>query len=253
MFMVFGRVEAAMTRSFRITLLGFGIVAGLVLLAELAAPILAISSDTLESSRARSEQITQKKADAMVAEILQRPLFTQGRQAPQVMVAKAAPPQLQGRLAGVMLQDEFREALFTRPGGKPLAVREGDMIDGWTVERIATDSVLLTSAFGEQLVRPTNGSADEIAAPAQRGGLKKVIPGAQPVASAVGDPWLGSINGSMNGPMNEIAVAAPQGGPQKLSPDAQSPPSPTQPPRVGISPNARLFARVLSQARPPGP
>jgi hypothetical protein len=40
------------------------------------------------------------------------------------------------------------------------------MIDGWTVKDIETDHVLLTSAFGEQTVEPTNGAPQEIAAQA---------------------------------------------------------------------------------------
>jgi hypothetical protein len=161
-----------MTKSFRLGMLGFGVVAGLALLAELVAPILAISPDTLESSRARSERVTQKKADAMMAEILKRPLFMPGRQPPEIKVVRAEPPRLQSRLAGVMLQADIREALFSRPGARPLSVKEGDMVDGWTVKDIQTDHVLLTSAFGEQVVRPTNGGAGEVSVPARPVGKK---------------------------------------------------------------------------------
>jgi hypothetical protein len=178
--MASGQVEGAMTKSFRLALFALGAVAGLALLAELALPIFAISSDTLESSRVRSEHLTQKKADAMVAEILKRPLFTQGRQPPQIRVVLAEPPRLQGRLAGVMLETDSREALFTRPGGKPIAVKEGDVIDGWTVAKIEAEQVRLTSAFGEQVVKPTNGGADEITARLPKPVMRKVIPTQQP-------------------------------------------------------------------------
>jgi type II secretory pathway component PulC len=165
-----------MTKSFRLALYGIGAIAGLALLVELVAPILAISPDTLESSRARSERVTQKKADAMVAEIIKRPLFTSGREPPQMKVVKAEPPRLQGRLAGVMMQADLREALFSRPGARPVTVKEGEMIDGWTVQKIETDRVLLTSAFGEQVVRPTNGGTEEVTAPAARPVVKKTAP-----------------------------------------------------------------------------
>jgi len=102
------------------------------------------------------------RADQMVAEILKRPLFTPGRQPPEAKVVKAEPPQLQGRLAGVMLRPDLRIALFTRPGGKPVSVKEGDVIDGWTTARIEPGRVVLTSSFGEQVVKPTNGSAEEV-------------------------------------------------------------------------------------------
>jgi hypothetical protein len=71
---------------------------------------------------------------------------------------------LQSWLASVMVQADFREALFSRAGAPPLSVKEGDMIDGWTVKDIETDHVLLTSAFGEQIVEPKNEVAEEIAA-----------------------------------------------------------------------------------------
>jgi len=102
------------------------------------------------------------RADRLVAEILKRPLFTQGRRPPEVKVVKAEPPKLQGRLAGVMLRPDGRIALFTRPGGRPVSVKEGDVIDGWTTAKIEAGRVLLTSSFGEQIVKPTNGSADEL-------------------------------------------------------------------------------------------
>lgn len=103
-----------------------------------------------------------RRADRLVGEILLRPLFTRGRRPPEEKVVKAEPPQLQGRLAGVMLRPDLRIALFTRPGGKPVSVREGDVIDGWTASRIEAGEVVLTSAFGEQVVTPASGSPDEI-------------------------------------------------------------------------------------------
>ena len=112
----------------------------------------------------------------MVAEITKRPLFTSGRQPPQARVVRAEPPRLQGRLAGVMMEANIREALFSRPGARPMAVKEGDTIDGWTVDKIETDSVRLTSSFGEQVVRPTNGGSEEIATPAARPVGKKTAP-----------------------------------------------------------------------------
>lgn len=114
------------------------------------------------------------RADRIAAEILKRPLFTPGRQPPEEKVVKAEPPQLQGRLSGVMLRPDLREALFTRPGGKPIAVKEGQVIDGWTMSRIESDQVVLTSEFGEKIVKPSNGSVEEVAAPARP--VKKPAP-----------------------------------------------------------------------------
>jgi hypothetical protein len=118
------------------------------------------------------------KADRLVAEILKRPLFTQDRKPPEARIAKAEPPQLQGRLAGVMMRSGLRVALFTRPGGRPVSVKEGEMIDGWTASRIETGEVVLTSSFGEKVVKLTNGAAEEVT-PAHRP-VKKATPKNQP-------------------------------------------------------------------------
>jgi hypothetical protein len=165
-----------MTRNFRFFLFGCCILAGAALLAELALPFISTSSESIERARARDERLLAKKADTLAGEILTRPLFTDGRQPPTVAVAKAEPPQLQGRLAGVVLQADSREALFSRPGGRPITVKEGDVIDGWKVSKIEEDQVTLTSAFGEQVVKPTNGGPDEVAAPPARPAAKKSIP-----------------------------------------------------------------------------
>jgi hypothetical protein len=105
---------------------------------------------------------TGDRADRLVAEILKRPLFTQDRKPPEARIVKAEPPQLQGRLAGVMMRSDLRVALFTRPGGRPVSVKEGEVIDGWTASRIETGEVVLTSSFGEKVVKLTNGSAEEV-------------------------------------------------------------------------------------------
>ena len=44
-----------------------------------------------------SPQAAEEKADALVEEITERPLFTSGRQKPEVKVVKAEPPVLRGR------------------------------------------------------------------------------------------------------------------------------------------------------------
>jgi type II secretory pathway component PulC len=121
-------------------------------------------------------QLTASKVDRLVAEILKRPLFSQGRQPPQPKIVKAEPPKLQGRLAGVVLRSDLREALFTRPGGRPVSVKEGEIIDGWTISRVEAGQVVLTSAFGEKIVKPTYGTLEEI------------VPGRRPAKKATPAP-----------------------------------------------------------------
>ena len=132
-------------------------------------------------------QLTAGKADRLVAEVLKRPLFTEGRQPPQPKIVKAEPPRLQGRLAGVMLRSDVREALFTRPGGRPISVREGEVIDGWTISKVEASQVVLTSAFGEKIVTPSYCTVEEIV-PGHRP-AKKAAPARNQPAKA-GQPQI---------------------------------------------------------------
>jgi hypothetical protein len=162
MFTAFVRVEWRMIKKLRLPLLCAAL-AGIVIAGFLFG--LLGSKDAPASFSAFNDDTGQAaagKADRLVAEILKRPLFTPGRQPPEVKIVKAEPPKLQGRLAGVMLRQDTRVALFTRPGGKPISVKEGETIDGWTTAKIEAGRVVLTSAFGEQIVKPTPGAADEI-------------------------------------------------------------------------------------------
>ena len=99
--------------------------------------------------------------DNLVATLLERPLFTPGRRPPppppsatEATAANAA-PELHARLAGMTVGPGEREALFAREGGAVVAVKEQQEIDGWTVTTIATDKVVLSSAFGERVLQPT--------------------------------------------------------------------------------------------------
>jgi hypothetical protein len=56
-----------------------------------------------------------------------------------------------------MIRPGAREALFMDVGRRPISVRVGGEIDGWTIVSIESDRVLLSSAFGERTVEPTNG------------------------------------------------------------------------------------------------
>lgn len=124
--------------------------------------------------------------DSMVAQILARPLFSPSRMPPptiseeEVVVEKKEPPQLQARLAGVTLGPEAREALFQRPGQKPTPVKVGGTIDGWKVSAIQFDRVVLSSEFGDQVVKLTYapasaGDDEEEDIPSQRRARPAVV------------------------------------------------------------------------------
>jgi type II secretory pathway component PulC len=166
-----------MNTSYRFALSGLCVAVATAVAAEfiLATPASTRATPMPEAMRAFSAEAVAVRADGKVAEILKHPLFTEGREPPRPKVVKAEPPRLQGRLAGVMLRADRREALFTRPGGRPVGVKEGDPIDGFTLSKVESDRVVLTSAFGEQVVKPTNGGPDE-GAPTPRPVLKKTAP-----------------------------------------------------------------------------
>lgn len=100
--------------------------------------------------------------ESAVATILERPLFSPTRDLPDPIpdtatteTPESAPPQLEARLAGVMIRPGVREALFARAGQKPIPVKVGAKVDGWTVAAIELDRVVLANAFSRQTVRPT--------------------------------------------------------------------------------------------------
>ena len=120
-----------------------------------------------EPPRARpvaQKQTAPPSADALTAEILERPLFSSSRQlaedAPREerAAAEPEPPKLPARLAGVSIRPEAREAIFDGEGEKPLVVKQGQEINGWTLVSVETNQVMLKNATGTQIMKPTNGA-----------------------------------------------------------------------------------------------
>ncbi len=86
--------------------------------------------------------------------VLVRPLFDPSRKgepaAPAGQTAEPLP-----RLAGVLLADGDRRAIFQPDGDKkPVVVGEGDQLSGWTVRSIADGAVTLGRAGGTRTLRP---------------------------------------------------------------------------------------------------
>ena len=155
----------AAPRIIRIALGGLSLSLAAIIAVEIFSPISDVAA--LPRPAAESRQLPGDLmgppfyADKLIAEILARPLFTPGRHPPEAQAdaapeeAEKKPPELQSRLAGVMIRPDESEALFARDGEKPVAVGEGDEIDGWTVDTIEADRVVLTSDFGEKILQPT--------------------------------------------------------------------------------------------------
>jgi general secretion pathway protein N len=83
---------------------------------------------------------------------LDRPLFVPGRRPPAAAAVGEAPPVLQAttsasfsmELSAVVVSDGERSAYFVdAKSGKLTRLREGDALDGWTVRKVAPDSVLM--------------------------------------------------------------------------------------------------------------
>src|SRR5215471_16297576 len=150
---------------------------------------------TDRNASSRNETIAALNLDAMVAAILARPLFSSTRLPPaiaapeEVVVPEKQPPRLQARLTGISLGPNAREALFERDGEKPIPVKVGGEIDGWKVSAIQFDQVVLSSEFGNQIVKPTNappGAEDEEAPPAAPKSTAKAIKAAANAARPPG-------------------------------------------------------------------
>jgi hypothetical protein len=83
--------------------------------------------------------------------IVARPLFNVGRRTDPAPPAPAPPkppplPVVESyRLVGLVLSPGLRLALVARPqGGDLLRLRPGDMLDGWNVEAVDTNGVVLS-------------------------------------------------------------------------------------------------------------
>jgi len=176
--------------------------------------IFSFSFGSDDRSLAQNPQISRpdtRRADQLAAQILKRPLFTQGREPPEQKVVKKEPPKLQGRLAGVMMRPDTREALFTRPGGRPIAVKEGEVIDGWKVASIQSDRVVLTSEFGEQVVKPTKGAEEEETVTKRPKVVKKIAPTQQAPRNAA--PAAAAQKASLPNRTQQFSQAVAQAAP----------------------------------------
>jgi hypothetical protein len=137
--------------------------------------------------------------DTQIASILDRPLFAPNRRGPPAPKtpdqssgsAGRAAPEITGRLGGITIgPGDDKEAVFERgEGEKPLVVKEGDDVDGWTVSSIEPDKVVLTSTFGHREIQPTFGDPTDAPLPRSKPSPQKEVAGADlPAAPPVQPP-----------------------------------------------------------------
>ena len=92
------------------------------------------------------------------AAIIERPLFSPSRRPPAVA---SGVPSAEGRyrLLGVVASGP-RKTAFVADGSRRLDLAEGDAIDGWTVKKIGTDNVVLTSPTGDTVLKLKPAAAE---------------------------------------------------------------------------------------------
>ncbi len=88
----------------------------------------------------------------LVATILGRPLFSPDRRPPEAPRDTGADFK-DKRFAGIVIEPDRRLAIFAVTGAKPIAVTEGDTVDGWRIESITADEIALVSAQGSRTLR----------------------------------------------------------------------------------------------------
>ncbi len=161
--------------------------------------VAASPTDQAAADSAAGDDQTPDDADTQIASILERPLFAPDRRGPPPpkadqpigSAAGRAAPEITGRLGGITIgPGEDKEAVFERgEGEKPLVVKEGDDVDGWTVSSIEADKVILTSTFGQREIQPTFGASGEAPPPRTKPAFQKEAAGTDsPVTPPVQPP-----------------------------------------------------------------
>ena len=93
--------------------------------------------------------------DAWVATSLARPLFTRDRKpVGEHGTATAGATEVLPRLAGIAISPYGRRAIFAGDDGKPVVVREGGSVAGYTVRAIQPDLVRIDGPDGQRSLAP---------------------------------------------------------------------------------------------------
>lgn len=141
------------------------------------------AADTAMPVPARPETAFVPPPIHVFSAIVERPLFSPTRRppaAPALATQPAVRPRLDHlALIGVLISADGRVALLEQPRSPSiLEAREGETVEGWTVESIAADSVMLRW----QDSRHTLTFEKETASPARRtpGARRPAVPGSTP-------------------------------------------------------------------------
>jgi hypothetical protein len=190
--------------------------------------------------------------DSLAATILARPLFSPDRRPPEGQQSAGADLK-DKRFAGIVIEPDRRLAIFAVTGAKPLAVSEGDSVDGWRIESINADEIALVSAQGSRTLRLTPAPAGG----EERTQRRKIAASARPGAASKQNA---AADAPQPNPKNAAAAAAKppirtdrgndaQSLSSQIARTAQAPGAP-QPPRAS-QPTVAAPASPWSMQPPP--
>jgi hypothetical protein len=190
-------------------------------------------------------EITQKPAPPqeqvpdLLETILARPLFTQSRHPPDTTSSKG--PADTGladvRLTGILVEPHLRLAIFAVSGAKPLTLSEGEALNGWRLDSISPQEVLLSGPGGARTLELKADSklVRQARVPAARPKPPQAAPPGPAGTGAAGQP-VAARAGTSGQPVpartgatgQPVAARAGATG-QPVPANSQSPPAPPSP------------------------
>ena len=130
--------------------------------------------------------------DTLLATTLARPLFDATRRPPQSSGGSVS-TITDKRLAGIVIEPGQRLAIFAVEGAKPLALSEGETVDGWRIESITPREVSLRGPNGTETFQPKLDPKRVFRAPTP----PPVNPTAQTAAQPAATPAAASSGGGV--------------------------------------------------------
>jgi hypothetical protein len=133
---------------------------------------------------------------AAYAPVIERPVFSPTRRPPLVPEPLEARPTRQGgiTLKGVVLSPQKRIALLEIPGSgsDPQRIAEGERLEGWTVEAVLADHVLMRNG---EVMRRLELHADPVRhGSGMAGAISSRVPGEGPLAQDRGVDAEGAVS-----------------------------------------------------------
>jgi hypothetical protein len=144
-------------------LAGLGVVLLAALLLEWRGGLLSIRSAAVDATAlppaAPADATATRTADDGADQALARPLFSPDRRAAAGTAGARAGgpsgPSLRSRLVGLSVSGVVAEALFADPlRNEVVTAHQGDTVEGWTIERIEPQRVILTQGALRLAVEP---------------------------------------------------------------------------------------------------